>query len=90
MQPTPLTRRIAASPLAPVANFPVRLATVARYNADVLKRSGSWLVRSRENSCFTYDLKDVNREQLAWFAATVTGHPVSELRGYLDEVEAGS
>ncbi len=87
MQPTTLSRRIAASPLAPVANFPVRLATVARYNADVLKRSGSWLLRSRENACFTYDLKPVNREHLAWFTATVTGSPVAEIRGYLDEVE---
>ncbi|MFJ9809067.1 class I SAM-dependent methyltransferase [Streptomyces sp. NPDC101158] len=88
MQPTSLTRRLAASPLAPVAVFPVRFATVARHNAGVLLRSGRWLVRSRENACFTYDLTPVNREHLAWFTATVTGRPVGELRGYLDEVES--
>ncbi|MFC7305771.1 class I SAM-dependent methyltransferase [Streptomyces monticola] len=88
MQPTPFSRRIAAGPLAPAAAFPIRLATVARYNADVLKRSGSWLLRSRENACFTYDLKPVNREHLAWFTATVTGRPVGEVRAHLDEAEA--
>ncbi|MFE2235784.1 class I SAM-dependent methyltransferase [Streptomyces sp. NPDC059442] len=88
MQPTSLSRRLAASPLAPVAALPLRFATVARHNASVLRRSGSWLVRSRENACFTYDLTAVNRQHLAWFTATVTGRPVAELREYLDEVEA--
>ncbi|MFG2332767.1 class I SAM-dependent methyltransferase [Streptomyces sp. NPDC048604] len=88
MQPTPLSRRIAAGPLAIVAGFPIRFATVARYNASVLRRSGSWLWRSRENACFTYDLKTVNRDHLAWFSAAVTGRPAGELRDHLDEVEA--
>ncbi|MFE0105738.1 class I SAM-dependent methyltransferase [Streptomyces sp. NPDC059009] len=87
MDPTPLTRRLAASPLAALAALPLRLSVVGRYNANVLRRSASWLVTSRENSCFTYDLEPVNREHLAWFTATVTGRPVQEIRGYLDEVE---
>jgi predicted O-methyltransferase YrrM len=87
MQPTPLTRRITASPLARAAAFPLRVATVARYNADVLKRSGNWLVRSRENSSFTYELRPANRDHLAWFIAAISETPVDAVRGYMREAE---
>ncbi|WP_431677319.1 class I SAM-dependent methyltransferase [Kitasatospora sp. KL5] len=87
MQHTALTRRIAASPLAPLATFPIRLAAVARHNAQAVKQSASWLVRSREHVHYTYDLEPLNLEHLSWFVATATGSPVEEIRGYLAEVQ---
>ena len=87
MQHSRLTRRVAASPLAPVAAFPVRFAAVARHNARQLSMSASWLVGSREHVHYTYDLEPLNLEHLAWFIATVTCHPVDAVRGYLTEVQ---
>ncbi|MGW0884290.1 class I SAM-dependent methyltransferase [Streptomyces sp. NPDC002671] len=84
---TSLSRKIAASPLALLAAFPLRAITVARHDTHVLKQSASWLLHSRELSSFTYDLEPLNLEHLAWFIATVTGIPVKEARGYLREVE---
>lgn len=87
MEHNTLTRRVAASPLAPVATFPLRLAAVARHNAKHLKRSATWLVTSHEHVHYTYDLEPLNLEHLAWFVATVTRHPVEAVRGYLTEVQ---
>jgi len=87
MKHTALTRRIAASPLAPIAAFPVRLAAVARHNAHIARQSASWLVRSREHVHYTYDLEPLNLEHLAWFVATATGSRVDAVRGYLAEVQ---
>ncbi|MFG2869411.1 class I SAM-dependent methyltransferase [Streptomyces sp. NPDC048338] len=82
-----LTRKIAATPLARAAALPLRLATVARHDARVLKRSGSWLVRSREHSCFTYDLEPSNHDHLCWFVSEVTGAPVKQVRAHVREAE---
>lgn len=82
-----LTLRIAASPLAPYATFPLRLADAARHNVRVARRTASWLVRSREHMCYTYDLEPLNFEHLAWFVATVTGSRVNTVRGYMAEVQ---
>jgi hypothetical protein len=87
VQHSALARRVAASSLAPVAAFPVRLTAVARHNAHHLKRSASWLLTSREHVYLTYDLEPLNLEHLAWFIATVTCHPVDAVRGYLTEVQ---
>lgn len=49
--------------------------------------SAWWLVKSREDTNFTYDLMPLNRGHLAWFAADVAGVPTAEIRAYLDEIE---
>ncbi|MGW5463799.1 class I SAM-dependent methyltransferase [Streptomyces sp. NPDC003996] len=87
MKHNALTRRIAASPLAPVAGFPFRLAEVVRYNGRIARLSASWLVRSREHVHYTYDLEPLNMEHLAWFVATATGTRVDAVRGYLKELQ---
>ncbi|MCF2529266.1 class I SAM-dependent methyltransferase [Yinghuangia soli] len=81
-----LTRRIAASPLAPLAVLPGRIAAVARHNARTAARTASWLVRSREHVHYTYDLERLNLEHLAWFVTTVTGVPAADARRYLAEI----
>jgi predicted O-methyltransferase YrrM len=87
MKHNALTRRIAASPLAPLAGLPFRLANVAQHNARIAKQSASWLVRSREHVHYTYDLEPLNLEHLAWFVATATGTPAETVRGYLMELQ---
>ncbi|MFG2824432.1 class I SAM-dependent methyltransferase [Kitasatospora sp. NPDC048365] len=86
MKHNALTRRIAASPLAPFATFPTRLAAAARHNAKAVRQTTSWLVRSREHVHYTYDLEPLNLEHLAWFVSTATGCRVDAARGYLAEV----
>jgi len=87
MKHNKLTRRVAASRLAPVAAFPVRLSAVARHNARQMSRTATWLVRSREHVHYTYDLEPLNLEHLAWFVATTTRCPVDTVRGYLAELQ---
>jgi Methyltransferase domain len=82
-----LRRKIAGSRLAPLAALPIRLKSVARYDAQVLGRSARWLVGSREHTNFTYDLTPLNREHLAWWVAEVADCPVAEARGYMIEIE---
>jgi len=83
-----LRRRLARSPLAPIAAFPVRAARVARHDATVLGRSARWLFTSREHHNYTYELTALNREHLVWYLAAVCGVPAKEIRGYLDELSA--
>lgn len=53
--------------------------------AVVLRRLAAWLVTSREDTNFTYDLTPLNMTQLAHFLAAVTGRSAAEMRGLLDE-----
>lgn len=80
-------QRLAASPLAPAAALPLRLAAVGRHNARTMRESARWLVRSREHTNYTYELTGLNREHLAWFVADTTGRAVGEIRGYIDELD---
>jgi predicted O-methyltransferase YrrM len=81
-----LRRRIAHTRMAPVAAFPVRLASVLRHDAGVVGRSARWLVTSREHTNYTYDLTERNLDHLAWWVAGVVQRPVSEIRKYLTEI----
>ncbi len=83
-----LRRAIARTRLAPVAAFPKRLRTVARFDAKVLGASARWLVQSREHHNYTYDLTPLSRNHLAWFVSVVCDVPVKQVRAYLDEIES--
>jgi hypothetical protein len=80
------TQGLLRSPLAVVAAFPFRLASTTRATAHQFAAGTRWLFSSRENTNYTYDLTPRNREHLAWFVANVTGIPVAEARGYIEEV----
>jgi predicted O-methyltransferase YrrM len=81
-------RNVANSRFAPNASLPTRLATVASHDVSVLRKSGRWLVRSREHTNFTYHLSARNLEHLAWWIATVAATDVAEVRGYIAELDA--
>jgi len=82
-----LRRRIAASPVARGAAFPLRTLMVARYDARLIGRSVGWLVRERETTNMTYDLDSLNRDQLGWFVSAVTGASIRQVRAWMAELE---
>lgn len=82
-----LRRRIARSPIARGAALPLRTMMVARYDAQIIRQSLDWLVRSRETTNFTYDLHPLNREQLSWFVAAVCGAEVGQVRAWMQELQ---
>lgn len=86
-RPQSLSQRVAASPLAAFAALPIRLRSVATYDARVLAESARWLTRSREHTNYTYELTGLNREHLAWWVANIADISVAEARGYMAEIE---
>jgi Methyltransferase domain len=82
-----LRRRIATSPIARGAAFPLRTLIVARYDMHLIGRSVDWLVHSRETTNFTYDLESLNRSQLCWFISAVTGAEIGQTRAWMQELE---
>jgi hypothetical protein len=86
MQP-PLRRRLANSPIARGAAFPLRVLIAARHDAHVIGQSVDWLVRDRETTNFTYDLHALNHDQLCWYVAAVSGAKIGHVRAWVQELE---
>jgi hypothetical protein len=82
-----LRRRLAVSPVARGAAFPLRTMAVARYDARVIGRSLDWLVRGRETTNYTYDLDSLNRDQLCWIVSAVSGAEIGQVRAWVRELE---
>jgi Methyltransferase domain len=83
-----LRRRLATSPVARGAAFPLRTMLVARYDAHIIGRSVDWLVRGRETTNFiTYDLDPLNHDQLGWFVSAVSGAEIGKVRSWMQELE---
>src|SRR5215471_594256 len=83
-----LRRRLATSPIARGAAFPLRTMLVARYDAHIIGRSVDWLVHGRETTNFiTYDLDPLNRDQLCWFVSAVSGAEIGQVRSWMQELE---
>ena len=56
--------------------------------AAAMQAAVRWLLSSREDTNYTYDLTPQNRLHLAHLIAVVTGRPVAEIKGYMDELES--
>jgi hypothetical protein len=82
--------RLLRSKALPLLVFPYRLRLAARHVGKILKKSVLWLFRSKEFANFTYDLVPANKEYLAWFVADACGVSISEVRGYVKELETNS
>jgi len=78
--------KILASPVARIAAFPTRAASVAKADGHFLSVSARWLLRSREHTNYTYDLTGLNRKHLTWFVANVAGIDIQAAREYVDEI----
>jgi Methyltransferase domain len=75
------------SPFLGVLTFPHRARLAARSTGRHIAVASRWLVRSREFANFSYDLTDLNKEQLVWFVAAVTETDVATIRTYVAEIE---
>lgn len=85
--PAYVSRLRSLEPL-PLALTAQRLRDASRYFEAPLEQLVEWLVSSRENTNYTYDLTDRNLRHLGWFVANVTGITYAEARGYMDELES--
>jgi len=72
----------------------MRFANLAKRASLGLPRAGEtlravmrWLLVSREDTNYTYDLTPQNRLHLAHLLAVVTGCPVTEIKGYMAELD---
>jgi Methyltransferase domain len=81
-----LRTKILGSPVARIAAFPTRTASVAKANCHFLGVSTRWLFKSREHTNYTYDLTSLNRKHLTWFVANIAGTDIQTARGYIEEV----
>ncbi len=86
MRHSELRARVERSRIARAGVFPMRLRAIARYDGQVVRRSLHWLMTSRENTNWTYELDPLNAGHLAWWVANATGKPIVEISGYLDEL----
>jgi predicted O-methyltransferase YrrM len=69
-----------------LANLPKRAVIAGSYGVFNPLVLGSWLVRSREDTNFTYALTELNKVHLMHMISVVTGAPVTEIREYLNEI----
>lgn len=81
-------RAVARRHIKPLRRLPRRLRMAVHYYARVPGMITRWLVSSREVGNFTYDLTELNKEQLAAVVAVVTGVNVDRIKAYMAEPEA--
>jgi hypothetical protein len=80
-------RRLAASPLALLLAFPIRIRAALRHLLIETSNLVHWLYASRETTNFNYDISDLNRLHLAWWIADIAKVPVGDILDYFAEVE---
>lgn len=68
-----------------LSQIATRAGTSLKVASLPLHRSLEWLVSSRENTNFTYDLSPLNMSHLAATLSIVTGCPSAEIKRYLYE-----
>ncbi|MFO0775926.1 MAG: glycosyltransferase [Nitrospiraceae bacterium] len=73
--------------LGEIACLPERVRLGGGYVQPRIEQLLQWLFGSKETTNFTYDLTDLNREQLAWFVAGVASITPSQAMAYMDELE---
>lgn len=69
--------------LIPIRFFAIALPQAVRQLGSMIR----WAFSSKEHYNHTYHLTDLNRQYLASYIAIVSGHPVSEIYGYMQELE---
>lgn len=68
-----------------LARFPARAAVAAKIVGRRIQHLLEWMLASKENTNFTYDLTPLNRAHLAAMVSVVTTRPASEIEAYLRE-----
>src|SRR5215472_4081234 len=81
----PLLRQAARIPGFRYANMIPRSIHACADCISVMGRTARWLVRSREDTNWTYDLQEQNLLALACTISCVTGMPANEVFPYIQE-----
>ncbi|MCB0335264.1 MAG: class I SAM-dependent methyltransferase [Bdellovibrionales bacterium] len=81
------TSGVSATP-EELCNFPSRTDLAFSYFRNQLTDIFRWLFRSKEIDNFTYDITEQNKNYLSALVSTVAQIPVSQARGYLEEINA--
>lgn len=81
----PLLRQATRLPGFRYANMIPRAALACSYYTPVIGRIGRWLLCSREDTNFSYDLREENLLSLACTLSCVTGVPQGKAFGYIKE-----
>lgn len=81
----PLLRQAARIPGFRYANMIPRAALACSYYAPVIGRIGRWLINSREDTNFSYDLREQNLLSLASTLSCITGVSRDTAFGYIKE-----
>lgn len=82
-----VNERIRSRSLAEIAHLPGRLALANHYVCPAVEHLLEWMLASNETTNFTYDLTDLNKEQLVWFVAAVADATPGQVREYIHELE---
>jgi predicted O-methyltransferase YrrM len=77
-----------STPAYRVLAIPYRAVQGSKHVFPQVGKFASWLVASREDTNFTYDLDEISLLNLELMIAVVLGRPVSEVRSYIQEIEA--
>lgn len=81
-------RKLQVLPVFPWLNMPLRaVVTFYKYVGPQLGIWLFWLIRSREDTNFTYNLTDINRVNLAHSLAAIFNMPVDQIEDYFREIE---
>lgn len=71
-----------------LSRLPARAESASRVVARRIRQLVEWLVSSKEDTNYTYDLTPLNLTHLAAMVSVVTGRPAPEIQGYLAEPAA--
>ena len=80
-------RRVRASQLGLLLNMPRRFFLALRQGKP-LWRTLVWVVASREDTNYTYDIADRSIQYLAHAISIVTGAPAEEAQNYIREAQS--
>jgi hypothetical protein len=83
----PILQRVARIPGFRYANMIPRAALACSYYTPVIGRIGRWLINSREDTNFSYDLREQNLLSLACTLSCITGVSRDKAFGYIKEGE---
>lgn len=81
-------QQLRASKVGRLLNIPVRAYRAAPIAVKPMMNMIPWLFSSREDTNFTYPIKERNKHHLAHAISAVTGAEVSEILQYIHEIES--
>src|ERR1700730_4658764 len=83
--PHAFLRQIRKSRYGRIANIPRRLGQALRGATPAVIEAFRWTLESREDTNYTYSLKEQNVLYLAYMLSYISGAPLAQVMHYIDE-----